>query len=130
VSCRALHLPALRSRETPAGQPGLHSIAGEWWLSYSAESARKRRRKLSSLQMAIGIAGQHIEAHRSPSAEDLRRVFETAVREIYQSDLAAKKLQYGIPIVQRAKRLRITQADAEKRALADAARVLAQLWKV
>jgi hypothetical protein len=80
--------------------------------------------------MAYRIAGQHIAAHRSPCADDLRRVFETAVREIHQSDLAARKLQYRIPIVQRAKRLRISRADAERHAVSDAARALAQLWKV
>jgi hypothetical protein len=66
----------------------------------------------------------------SPSAEDLRRVFETAVCDIHQADLATKKRQYRTPIVQRGKILGISQADAEKRALSDAARALAQLWKV
>jgi hypothetical protein len=81
--------------------------------------------------MAYKIAGHHIEARRPPSAEDLRRVFETAVCEIHESDLAAKKrLQYRTPIVQRARLLGITQASAEKRALTDAARALALLWKV
>jgi hypothetical protein len=81
--------------------------------------------------MAYKIAEQHIEAHRSLSAEDLRRVFETAVCEIHQSDLAAKKrLQYRTPIVQRARFLGIPQVSTEKRALSDAARALAQLWKV
>jgi hypothetical protein len=46
-------------------------------------------------------------------------VFETAVSDIHQADLAAKKrLQYRTPIVQRGKIL----AAAEKRALSDAAR--------
>jgi hypothetical protein len=81
--------------------------------------------------MAYKIAGHHIEAHCSPSAEDLRRAFERAVCEIHQSDLAAKKrLQYRTPIVQRARLLGISQASAEKRALTDAARALALLWKV
>ena len=76
------------------------------------------------------IAEHHMEAQRSPSAEDLRRVFETAVCDIHQPDLAAKKrLQYRTPIVQRRRGLGISQA-AEKRALSDAARALAQLWKV
>src|ERR1017187_2026654 len=72
------------------------------------------------------IAEHHMEAQRSPSAEHLRRVFETAVSDIHQADLAAKKrLQYRTPIVQRGKIL----AAAEKRALSDAARALAQLWR-
>ncbi len=50
--------------------------------------------------------------------------------DIHQADLAAKKRQYRTPIVQRGKILGISQAAAEKRALSDAARALAQLWKV
>ncbi len=51
--------------------------------------------------------------------------------DIHQADLAAKKkLQYRTPIVQRGRILGISQAAAEKRALSDAARALAQLWKV
>jgi hypothetical protein len=77
------------------------------------------------------IAEHHMEAQRSPSAEDLRRVFETAVCDLHQADLAARKgLQYRTPIVQRGKILGISPAAAEKRALSDAARALAQLWKV
>jgi len=70
--------------------------------------------------------------HRLPSAEDLRHVFEAAVCEIHQADVgeAARRLQYRAPIVPRAKLLGISQADAEKRALSDAARALARLWKV
>jgi hypothetical protein len=72
-----------------------------------------------------------MEAQRSPSAEELRRVFETAVCDIHQADLAAKKsLQNRTPIVQRGRTLGISQTGAEKRALSDAARALAQLWKV
>jgi hypothetical protein len=87
--------------------------------------------KVEFSPMACRIAGHHIEAHRSPSSEDLRRVFETAVCEIHQSDLAAKKRpQYRTPIFQRARLLGISQGSEEKRALTDAARALAQLWKV
>jgi hypothetical protein len=57
-------------------------------------------------------------------------LFETAVCEIHQADLAARKLQQHAPIVPRARVLGISQASAEKRALSDAARALAQLWKV
>lgn len=81
--------------------------------------------------MAYKIAGHRIEAPRSPSAEDLRRVFEASVCEIHQSDLSAKKrLEYRAPIVTRARLLGISQESAEKRALYAAARALAQLWKV
>jgi hypothetical protein len=77
------------------------------------------------------VAEHHMEAQRSLSAEDLRRVLETAVCDIPQADLAARKrLQYRTPIVQRGRILGISQAAAEKRALSDAARALAQLWKV
>ena len=66
-----------------------------------------------------------------PPPDDLRRVFETAVCDIRQADLAAKKkLQYRTPIVQRGRVLGVSQAAAEKRALSDAARALAQLWNV
>jgi hypothetical protein len=81
--------------------------------------------------MASKIMQHNFEAQRSPSAEDLRRVFETAVCEIHQADLAAqKRLQYRAPIVPRARILGISKDGAEKRALSDAARALAQLWKV
>jgi hypothetical protein len=81
--------------------------------------------------MAYKIAAHDLEAHRPASAEDLRRMFETVLCELHQADLTAKKkLQFRTPIVQRARRLGISQADAERRALADAARVLTQLWKV
>ncbi len=86
------------------------------------------------------VAEHHMEEQRSPSAEDLRRVFETAVCDIHQADLADKKhqadladkkrLQYRSPIVQRGRIVGISQAAAEKRALSDAARALARLWKV
>jgi len=81
--------------------------------------------------MAYKIAAHNIEAHRPASEEDLRRMFETVLCEFHQADLNAKKeLQYRSPIVQRARRLGISQADAERRVLADAARVLTRLWKV
>ena len=81
--------------------------------------------------MASRIVGHNLETHRPPSPEDLRHLFETAVCEIHQGDLGAeRRLQYRAPIVPRAKVLGISQADAEKRALSDAARALAQLWKV
>ena len=81
--------------------------------------------------MAYKIAGPPIEIHRAPTAEDLRRVFETAVCTIHQADLAAKKKpEHRTPIVQRGRISEVSQASAEKRALSDAAQALALLWKV
>ena len=87
--------------------------------------------KVECFPMAYKIAGRKLEAHRPTSAVDLRRMFETVLGELHQVDvIAKKKLQYRVPIVQRARRLGISQAEAERHALADAARVLTQLWKV
>jgi hypothetical protein len=66
---------------------------------------------------------------QSASPEDLRQAFESAVCEIHRADLAAKA-RYRAPIVPRARLLGLSQAGAEKRALSDAARALAQLWKI
>jgi hypothetical protein len=87
--------------------------------------------KLRTLQMASRVTAPHIETPRPPSPEDLKRVFETAVNEIHQADHAAQKgMQYRAPIVSRARILGLSKDVAEKRALSDAARALAQLWKV
>lgn len=81
--------------------------------------------------MACKIAGHNIEVLRPTAAEDLKRMFEKAVRDIHQADPAAQAgLRYRSPIVSRARVLGISQASAEKRALSEAARALAQLWKV
>lgn len=81
--------------------------------------------------MAYKIAGHRIEEQRPPSAEDLRRVFETAVCDLHEADLAARKrVKYRSPIVPRRMVSEISHADAEKRALSSAARALAELWKV
>jgi len=80
--------------------------------------------------MAYRIADHRLEAQREPSPEALRQVFEAAVCDIHQADLAAKKLRYRTPIFQRKGFLGVSKESAEKRALADAARALAQLWKV
>lgn len=81
--------------------------------------------------MASKFVQHHIEGQGSPSPEVLRRVFETAVCEIYQADLAARRRsQYRTPIVPRTRILGISKDSAEKRAVSDAARALAQLWKV
>ena len=73
---------------------------------------------------------QHIEEERSPTPDDLKRLFETAVCKIHQADVDAKRLPYRAPIVSRTRVLGFSQAGVEKRALSDAARALAQLWKV
>jgi hypothetical protein len=81
--------------------------------------------------MPYRLAAHHLDAQRSASPEDLRRVFESAVGDIHQADLASRKrLQYRAPIVPRARILGLSAAGAEKQALSDAARALAQLWKL
>jgi len=81
--------------------------------------------------MAVRIESQHFEAQRPPSTTDLRHVFESAVSEIHRAEVDSRKpVRYGAPIVSRAKVLGISQADAEKRALSDAARALSRLWRL
>ena len=81
--------------------------------------------------MATAIAGDRIERYQSRSVDDLRRMFESAISQLYEADFTGgKRLQYRTPIVQRGDILGISQANAEKRALMDAARALAELWKV
>jgi hypothetical protein len=81
--------------------------------------------------MAPKIAGRSLESYRSLSANDLRRAFETAISELREADFAARKrVQYRTPIVQRREIFGISQATTEKRALTDAARALAQLWRI
>lgn len=81
--------------------------------------------------MASKIIQHHFAGQRPASPEDLRRMFESAVYEIHQADRTQqKKLHYRAPIVPRAKILGLSKDGAEKRALSDAARALAQLWKV
>ena len=66
-----------------------------------------------------------------PPAENLKRAFEYAVRDIYQVGLTGQVSQKRRPIVQRAgSTFSGSIVDAEKRALSDAAKALAQLWKV
>ena len=60
----------------------------------------------------------------------LQRDFESAVRDIYQAGLQDKSWR-SRPIVQRlGARSTEGSINAEKRAVSDAARALAQLWKV
>jgi hypothetical protein len=77
------------------------------------------------------IQPHDIQAQRSSSPEDLRRAFEKAMIEIHQAGYPAdRNMQYRSPIVQRAKRLGISQARAEECAISDAARALALLWRI
>lgn len=70
-------------------------------------------------------------AQALPVTMNLKRTFENAVRDIYQAGLDGKTLRYRTPIVQRAGTSAVeSKANSEKRALSDAARALAQLWKV
>jgi hypothetical protein len=77
------------------------------------------------------LADHPFARQRTPSAEDLRCVFETAVCEIHRADMTTeKRLQHRAPIVPRARLLGLSQAGVEKQALSAAARALARLWKV
>ncbi|PYX32797.1 MAG: hypothetical protein DMG77_02330 [Acidobacteria bacterium] len=68
-------------------------------------------------------------APKLPSSVDLRRVFETAVEEIQQPGKLTSRVRYGAPIVARSLAAP-NHAGGEKRALSDAARALAVLWKL
>jgi hypothetical protein len=66
-----------------------------------------------------------------PISKNLQRTFEAAVRDIYEVGLTGKTSQYRTPIAQRAKAGAVeSYVNAEKRALSDAAKALAQLWRV
>ena len=66
-----------------------------------------------------------------PLTRNLQRSFENAVRDIYQAGLTGKASPYRTPIVQRAGTPTPASGPIEeKRALSDAAKALAQLWKV
>lgn len=72
-----------------------------------------------------------IADHTLPPAKNLRRSFECAVRDIYQAGVSGQISRYRTPIGQRAGTGPMwSTIDAEKRALSDAAKALAQLWKV
>jgi len=75
--------------------------------------------------MAPKVAARCMEPSPSLSPEDLKRVFETAMSKLHDVG-DQKRLRHRTPIFQRG----ISQADAEERALKDAARALAQLWRV
>jgi hypothetical protein len=66
-----------------------------------------------------------------PLQGNLKREFENAVRDIYQAGLTGKASKYRMPIFHRSGATAPESgANAEKRALANAAKALAQLWKV
>jgi hypothetical protein len=68
---------------------------------------------------------------QSLPAIHLQQTFENAVRDINQTGLRGKASRYRMPIVQRPlSPSPFSSGDAEKRALSDAAKALAQLWKV
>ena len=68
---------------------------------------------------------------KSFAPKNLQRAFEHAVRDIYEAGLTGKVSQYRTPIVQRVgMRTSSSPATAEKQALTDAAKALAQLWKI
>jgi hypothetical protein len=73
---------------------------------------------------------------QAPSAQlpslsmNLKHTFEKSVRDIYQAGITGKRSHYRRPIVQRSHVTSESSANAQKRALSDAAKALAQLWKV
>ena len=60
---------------------------------------------------------------------NLKRTFENAVRDIYQAGLNTRS-SYRRPIVQRSAVAPESSANMQKKALSEAAKALAQLWKV
>jgi len=66
-----------------------------------------------------------------PVPRDLKRSFDHAVRDIYEAGLSGKVSPYRTPIVQRGKPAKSeSPLVEEKRALSDAAKALAMLWKI
>jgi hypothetical protein len=59
---------------------------------------------------------------------NLQRMFENAVRDIYQT--GAKAPSYRMPIVPRVRVAGESSENTQKKAVSDAAKALAQLWKV
>lgn len=66
--------------------------------------------------------------HVASISTNLQRTFENAVRDMYQGGVRGPS--YRLPIVQRGRVAAETPANAQKKALSDAAKALAQLWKV
>ena len=67
-------------------------------------------------------------AQVSSVSTDLQRAFENAVRDIYQAE--GKGPNYRMPIVQRVRVTAESAGNVQEKAVADAAKALAQLWKV
>ena len=67
-------------------------------------------------------------AQLDSTSTNLQSTFENAMRDIYQA--GAKRPGYRMPIVQRARVAAESSANTQKKALSDAAKALAQLWKV
>ncbi len=61
---------------------------------------------------------------------NLKRTFENAVRDIYQAGLNGRTPSYRRPIVQRVAGPPASSEATQKKALSEAAKALAQLWKV
>jgi hypothetical protein len=64
----------------------------------------------------------------APPAADLRRTFESAIAQIQQGAKPLSRSQ--TPIFVRKQAVMPKAPDAEKRALTEAARALAQLWNI
>jgi len=80
--------------------------------------------------MATKPAAQVSAAQVPTISVNLKRAFESAVRDIYEADLAGKRSNYRRPIVQRPRVVAESSASTQKKALTDAAKALAQLWKI
>jgi hypothetical protein len=61
---------------------------------------------------------------------NLKRTFENAVRDIYQASVTGKPSNYRRPILRRPRVAVESSENREKKALSDAAKALAQLWKI
>ena len=71
-----------------------------------------------------------INKNSSAAPKNLQRAFEHAIRDIYEAGVTGKVSQYRSPIAQRPRTEPVSAGNAEKQALSDAAKALAQLWKV
>ena len=67
-------------------------------------------------------------AQVSSVSTNLQRAFENAVRDIREAE--GKGANHRMPIVQRARMTVESGGNVQEKALADAAKALAQLWKV
>ena len=65
-----------------------------------------------------------------PVNMNLKHAFENAVRDIYHADVKQKGAAYRTPIFKRSAVPSESSENLEKKALSEAAKALAQLWKV